>query len=63
MLKKHKVQKGERRRKCGVVSVMEEERKCCSSKEHRRSENTVHLLKKGGREGIQRERSIRDYRD
>lgn len=40
VLKKHKVEEGERGHKCGVVSVMEE-RKCCSSKEHRRGENKV----------------------
>lgn len=43
MLKKHKVERGERRGKSGVVSVMEEERKCCSWKEHRGGENKVEL--------------------
>lgn len=35
VLKKHKIEKGERRRECRVVSVIEEERKCWSSRGER----------------------------
>lgn len=52
--KKLLLKRGEKKQ-CGVVRVMEEERKCWSSKEHREGENNVEphqldLESKGGRE-------------